>query len=799
MKIPSLSFLEKKEKPQYFLSLILRDEKAIGVVFESLSGVIKIVGSGEEYFSESIEDISIEELLDICDKAISRAETSLPENIETQKTIFALKENWVEDNKIKKDYLDKLKKVSDELNLEPIGFLVIIEAIISLLQKEEGAPISTIFAQISKENAVVSLVKASKILEAKASKIHESASFTVDTLLKHFEVPEILPSRVIVFSDQEKELSQEFIKHQWSKSLSFLHLPQVLTLASNYDIKAVINGAAKQMNLAVSPALMSYKNTDDIPELTKQEIIKPEKEEEVKEESEVKESEEAKEEVEKIPEEEKTIEDKIHEEQSFPAEHFGFGEKDIAKEEPKEVKEEVKEGLKIETISTIKEEVKEEPKIAVLEEDIKKPFPEFTQEESQKKSSSLNFLSGLPLVGGSLIAGLKGIARSIFNLFPILRGNKMLLIPIFIVIFLVGFFIYYIFALRANIILSIDPKIEETKQAAIFSTSSDTNVSKNIIAGEFTTISEDGSTTITVSGKKEVGDKAKGKITLYSRFTKDTTIKSGTVVTAPNDIKFTVDDSVKIASASADASAQPTTATVAVTAETIGKESNLPAGTKFSIGDLSTGDIIGKNDDPFSGGSKKEVTVISKEDVTRAEEDLVKELEDKAKEELNNRISEDKILLPVFVDSSVSKRTLSKEVGDEADKLTINGTVNYQALSYKKDDLVSYSKLLLKSKIPQGLTINEDNIEVEVADSKEKGEDAISANLNIKAALMPEIDQEKMIKEVAGKSVSDTENMFKNFPQVTDVTISLFPRFPLIPKFLPRDSNKIKITLDING
>src|SRR5680860_82520 len=391
MKIPSLSFFEKKEKPQYFLALILRDEKAIGVVFETLSGVIKIVGSGEEYFSESIEDVSSEELLNICDKAISRAETSLPENIETQKTIFALKENWVEDNKVKKDYLDKLKKVSDELSLEPIGFLVIVEAIISLVQKEEGAPVSTIFAQISKENTVVSLVKASKILEAKASKIHESASFTVDTLLKHFEVPEILPSRVIIFTDQEKELSQEFIKHQWSKSLSFLHLPQILTLASNYDIKAVINGAAKQMGLAVSPGIMEYKKADDIPELTKQEMIKPE---EIKE-------------VEKLPEEEKTIEDKIYEEKAFPANHFGFGEKDIAKDNLIEEKKDDEE-LKVETISTIKDEKREEPKTAVLEEDTRKPFPEFTEEDT-RKSSHPNFLSSISFIKGSVFTSLKGI------------------------------------------------------------------------------------------------------------------------------------------------------------------------------------------------------------------------------------------------------------------------------------------------------------------------------------------------------------------------------------------------------
>ncbi|MFH1186821.1 MAG: baseplate J/gp47 family protein [Candidatus Levyibacteriota bacterium] len=810
MKMPSLSFFEKKEKPQYFLALILRDEKATGVVFETLSGVVKIVGSGEEYFSESIEEISIEELLDICDKSISRAESSLPENIETQKAIFALKENWVEDNKIKKDYLDKLKKVSDELSIVPIGFLVTTEAIVSLLQKEEGAPISTIFAQISKENAIVSLVKASKVLEAKASKIHESASFTVDTLLKHFEVPEILPSRVIIFTDQEKELSQEFIKHQWSKSLSFLHLPQVLTLPSNYDIKAVINGSAKQMGLAVSPVLMDYKSSDDIPELTKETTHKETEEEKPKEENseENEEAKEANEEEVKIPDGEKTIEDKIHEEQSFPSEHFGFGAADIAKIEPKEVdhkieKTEKKESgkeddeLKIETIS--KEETKVEPKLAIIEDDTKKSFPEFPEERKKDSSSPLRFLGSFAFIGGSAFASIKSVARSIINFLPIIRGNKILLIPGIVIILLIVFFIYYLFALRANIILSVDPKIEETKQSATFSTSSSTDVEKNLISGEFVTISEEGSTTITTSGKKEIGEAAKGKITLYSRFTKETTIKSGIVISAPNDLEFTVDDSIKIASASADASAEPTTATILVTAKKIGKEYNLPAGTKFSVEDLSTGDIIGKNDDPLSGGNKKEVTVVSEEDITRAEQDLIKELENKAKDELNNRIATDKILLPVFADASVSKADFSKDVDDESDKLTITGTVDYQALSYKKDDLVSFAKLLLKSKIPEGLTITEDNINVEVKDSKKKGDDEISANLNIKAALLPKIDQEKMVKEVAGKSVSDAEKMFKDLPQVTNITTSLFPRLPFIPKYLPRDPNKIKVTLDING
>ncbi|PIP74272.1 MAG: hypothetical protein COW87_04660, partial [Candidatus Levybacteria bacterium CG22_combo_CG10-13_8_21_14_all_35_11] len=96
-------------------------------------------------------------------------------------------------------------------------------------------------------------------------------------------------------------------------------------------------------------------------------------------------------------------------------------------------------------------------------------------------------------------------------------------------------------------------------------------------------------------------------------------------------------------------------------------------------------------------------------------------------------------------------------------------------------------------------TIDENNIKIEVSDSKKKGDSEISASLNIKAALLPKIEQEKILKKVAGMSVMDAEKEFKNLPQVSEVTITLSPRLPLIPKFLPGDPNKIKVTVKSNG
>src|SRR3972149_9479387 len=162
-----LSSLDKKEKPDYVLSLILRNEKAKAVVFEKIGNTIKYVNEAEEEFENTIEDASTEEFLNVLDKAITGAESALPQNIETHKTLFALKQSWVEDSKIKKDYLEKLKKTGENLALDPIGFLVFSESIINLIHKEEGAPVSAILVEFGKKYLTVTLVRSGKIREVR--------------------------------------------------------------------------------------------------------------------------------------------------------------------------------------------------------------------------------------------------------------------------------------------------------------------------------------------------------------------------------------------------------------------------------------------------------------------------------------------------------------------------------------------------------------------------------------------------------------------------------------------------------
>ena len=88
----------------------------------------------------------------ISDKAISFVEGSLPEKSSVEKTIFSVPYDWVEEGKIKKEHLVKLKKVCEDLGLVPIGYLMTIEAIVHFLQKSEGAPVSAVFIETAQKH-----------------------------------------------------------------------------------------------------------------------------------------------------------------------------------------------------------------------------------------------------------------------------------------------------------------------------------------------------------------------------------------------------------------------------------------------------------------------------------------------------------------------------------------------------------------------------------------------------------------------------------------------------------------------
>lgn len=767
MKLP-IPFLKNKQiESKYFLALLLAQDKIASVILEEVEGKVKIVGKHEEHLTTPLESITQDALITLVDKTISKAEEVLPPDIETHKTVFGVKDSWVdkESKKINKDHLAKLKKVCDSLDLTPIGFMVISEAIANLLQVEEGAPLSAILITLSKTTVHLTLFRGGQITESISGTLEHHAPVAVDMLLKKFTAP-VLPTKIILGASKEAtHLAKEFNSHTWSKSLPFLHIPQITVLPEDFDARAVVYGAAHQMGFDVL-GLESFAQTDLPDDQEKQE------------------NEEL---VDGIDPVEKTPLDPTP---LVPdqGENFGFvAEEDIAKTTP--VHHEAIKHSRNEAVQT-----EHEPHVNLQTHHEPASFDENAEttprsEEIKKRNVLSNIIAFIPPI--SLPKGLK--------LPDFLTKNKGLKLPLIIagivLLIIIGMTVFYFQAVTAQVVLSVKPKEVTQDETITFSKTSENDFSNNIIAAQSVTTSVDGQVATPATGKKDTGNKAKGSVTIYNSDKSEVTLASGTSIKSSNDLTFTLDKDVKLASASGDifSGTKPGTAQVSVTAKDIGTESNLPSGTKFTVGGNSS--LAAKNDSAFSGGSKKTITVVSKTDLEKLKKALPESLEDKAREEISKKGDSDAIVLPTFTDITLTDSKFDKDVDEEAKEVKLNATVNFEGLSYKKSDLENFDKTILKDKYSQDISFAEDGLKSELENTKVNSDKDIQSGVKITAGILPKIDNAEVIGKLKGKSPRVAKEIISKIPQVVDSEIKYSPNLSFLSSIYSKLPTKITVLI----
>lgn len=774
MKLPLLSLFKKKAPSNYYLSLLLSEEKVIAIVLQEIEGVLRVVGTNEHSLPAYLEQIPHEDLIEILDQTISHAEEMLPPNIETEKTIFGVKASWVDEKKIKKEHLSHLKKICEDLSLQPIGFMVISEAISLLLSKEEGAPLSAILAEIHSKDITLTLFRASKIVETHSGHIEGSIPQSVDRLLHHFTI-DVLPSRIIILDGQHDDtLAQELLTHHWSKSIPFLHVPQISLLPSGFDGKAMIYGAGEQMNFSVNEALGDLKIQTVGSEDT---ASKPK------------------------PKDESNSEDTGHHSYQTPAgdithedpinnqDNFGF----VTDQDIEKSTNHTRPSLTIKSGSkTTSHTTQEMQNITKSGDVLYLHSPEESLGNNERKGvvpAPLSILSAL--LNKHKLPNLPFISLpSVPKLFLILPA---------IIILLITLGAFYLATVRAIVTLQMEPKKIDDSMTVTLSANSENDLSQKILATQEIRTELEGTDSISTTGKKDIGDKAKGTITLYNNTDNKTTITSGTIISSSNDLAYITSDDVSIASASGDASSpKPGTASVKVVAKNIGSEYNLPSNTKFSIEGFTSSSLAGKNESAFSGGSKKSVTVVDKKDIDNLIEKLTKQLENKAKETLKDKAGAGQQILPVFTAATLSKKSFNADVGEEASKLTLKGTVTFTTLAYKTEDLGKIAQAAIQGKYNQDLSLSDKGIVTELQDIKPKKNGDATASLVMDAGLLPKIDKTSIVQQITGKSFLDATSYLQTLPQVSGAVIELSPSIPLIPKILPQVSQNIEIKIKTN-
>jgi len=185
----------------------------------------------------------ISSVVEAADGSLSNAATTLAEDaVEPSKVVFGLSPIFLDNGEIRKEYMEVLKKLSKELELNPAGFVVIPEAIIHLLKSQEGLT-NAILVGITEENLEISLVQSGKNIGT--VEVGRSMSVGSDIAEGLARMPQGVPypTRILLYDHKAADLEeaqQSLLNVDWEKQgITFLHTPRVDILEDGAIVSAV--------------------------------------------------------------------------------------------------------------------------------------------------------------------------------------------------------------------------------------------------------------------------------------------------------------------------------------------------------------------------------------------------------------------------------------------------------------------------------------------------------------------------------------------------------------------------------
>lgn len=725
-----------------------------------------------------IKSEDFEDLLAAADQVISEAVgPEEDQNVETEKVIFGLPFHWVEDGKIRTDKLDLLRRICKELDLKPLGFVLLSEALENYYKEIEGAPLTAILLEFDKGAGLLTMYRAGKNLGNTPLSVAntQDVSLELEKALKKFTQSEVLPSRIVIYDGKGKleEIADNITAFPWTKNLPFLHFPRVEILPSNEVVKAIAVAGGMQMggHFEVNEAGEVGQDITPVPEPIQ---VPKEQANEVAPPSD------------NIPPVE--LEEVSAADAGFLPE-TEFKEMEIPVTEPVQKQAETNAfGKLLEMSAPSAEELPEVEKKAPLKifSGLKQKILSIANLFLSKAKRVTSFSKILPSFSS---AGPESGSKSkIPKIVPF--------VAIILILFLVIFGVTAYSLPKVTVLLKVaSPTFDHETTVTIVtqeSANSATDSSK-IINGSFVSVSEIGTKKGVATGKQLVGDPAKGSVTIYSA-TSGRTISAGTTLYSTAGLKFTLDHEVSVASGDAITRA---TVTSTITAADIGDSYNLPAGTKFTIGNLSSSQYAAQADQALSGGNSHQATVVAKEDQARLLATLSAELTQKANDDLQAKLSPGQNLLPNAVTSSVSKKKFSADIGSEADTVSLDLTLDFQGVIFVQQDMVNLFAQNFSSDIPAGFLLSSDKASINIEDIKTDKAGNALLKVRLTSLLVPEVNTADVINHISGQSVTSATKYLSQIPGVDSVSVETSPKVlsSVVNFALPWKKENIKLEI----
>ncbi|MFZ5376401.1 MAG: baseplate J/gp47 family protein [Patescibacteria group bacterium] len=302
------------------------------------------------------------------------------------------------------------------------------------------------------------------------------------------------------------------------------------------------------------------------------------------------------------------------------------------------------------------------------------------------------------------------------------------------------------------------------------------------------------------TGVKLVGEKAKGTVTIFNKTDSEKSFPAGTVLKTDK-FEFSLDEEVRVASASSkeNSSGDGETknygkANVKVTANEIGADYNLAKGTDLQVASFANNSYSATVLETFSGGSSREIRAVSAKDQKDLLEEVTKKILNDSEKIFKEESKAGKYLVPTG-DIKFTKKIFSADVGEEVETFTLKATATVQAVSYLSSDLKPLVVEILSAQTPPGYTLQEDEPEIlssPANDASGAGKVKLNANISLKAK--PSIQLDDLRGQVVGKTYEQAKSVLEANEMVSKAEITYQPVFAsFFVKTMPKDAERVII------
>lgn len=363
---------------------------------------------------------------------------------------------------------------------------------------------------------------------------------------------------------------------------------------------------------------------------------------------------------------------------------------------------------------------------------------------------------------------------------------------------MIGFLVWAIFfAGEATVVIDARTTNSEIKTSVAIgptlSTDAEASTLKSVQMQDKQTATVD----FDATGTEEVGEKATGTMEV-----KRTSISSiplnipvGTAFSSDNFTFVSTEAAVLEGTGVGPSGPIQDSATVRVQAQAIGAEFNLSARAyNANVAGISA------SGSAMTGGEKRQIKVVTQNDVVKATQQLSALKQDDAKKKLQDKFDDNTVVIADSFQATPAAPQSTPAVGEELKdaKAKLTSEVVYTMSGIAKGDLSAYLKKALETQLDSDeQRVYSDGLnDVKMTEFKQATGNNTTIALAATGKIGPKINDEEVKEAVKGKKAGEIQTELKQIEGVSDVETKFSPFWV---NTVPNDTKKIKIEFKIQN